>query len=125
MRYPPARRIDAKHPIRDPSGLAEQILGIADTLTQILEHAAAQRLPVPPSVSNSVHELRGWAARLHHPGGTRAAAVDATRIIAYLRGLPDQQLLALLADLPWARLDALLDAIELTEHASSRVGKHP
>ncbi len=60
MRYPPARRIDAKHPIRDPSGLAEQILGIADTLTQILEHAAAQRLPVPPSVSNSVHELRGW-----------------------------------------------------------------
>jgi len=51
--------------------------------------------------------------------------VDATRIIAYLRGLPDQQLLALLADLPWARLDALLDAIELTEHASSRVGKHP
>jgi hypothetical protein len=44
MRYPPARRIDAKHPIRDPSGLAEQILGIADTLTLLPvtgnEHAA-------------------------------------------------------------------------------------
>jgi hypothetical protein len=31
-------------------------------------------------------------------------------VLAYLRGLPDQQLLALLADLPWARLDTLLDA---------------
>jgi hypothetical protein len=67
-------------------------------------------------ISNCVHDLRGWAHRIDqgstiHP----PAAVDATRVIAYLRGLPDQQLLALLADLPWARLDNLLDAVNATQ----------
>lgn len=56
MRRALARRIDAKHPIRDPSGLAEQILGIADTLTQILEHAAALDRPIPPPIGNVVHD---------------------------------------------------------------------
>jgi hypothetical protein len=41
----------------------------------------------------------------------RPTTIDATSLLAYIRGLPDQQLLALLADLPWARLDALLDAV--------------
>ena len=49
----------------------------------------------------------------------RPVAVDAIRMIAYIRGLPDQQLLAVLADLPWARLDALLDAISLTDRRSA------
>jgi hypothetical protein len=93
--------------------LAEQIAGIADTLTQVLGEAATRNLAVPPPISNSVHDLRGWAFRIEQRTATAPAAVDATRLLAYLRGLPDQQLLALLADLPWARLDALLDAVNL------------
>jgi len=93
--------------------LAGQIAGIADTLTQVLGEAATRNLAVPPPISNSVHDLRGWAFRIEQGTATAPAAVDATRLLAYLRDLPDQQLLALLADLPWARLDALLDAVNL------------
>ena len=96
-------------PASGPGRLAEQILALADTLAQVLDRAATQRLPVPSPVSNAVHDLRGWAARLHHPGSARPTGANAARMIAYIRGLPDHQLLALLADLPWARLDALLD----------------
>jgi hypothetical protein len=96
-----------------PPSLAGQIAGIADTLTQLLGEAATRNLAVPPPISNSVHELRGWAFRIEQGTATHAAAVDATRLLAYLRGLPDQQLLALLADLPWTRLDVLLDAVNL------------
>src|SRR6266511_1094596 len=67
--------------------------------------AGQQRRPPRPG---------GWAARVEHGGSTRPASVDATRVLAYLRGLSDQQLLALLAELPWTRLDALLDAVEVT-----------
>lgn len=110
MRRTIARLSGATGPVSSPGSLAEQLLGIADTITQVLDHAAAQRLAIPPPVVNSVHQLRGWANRIGHGAGGGPAAVDATRLLAYLRGLPDQQLLALLADLPWARLDALLDA---------------
>lgn len=94
-----------------PGALAEQLLALADTLTQLLNQATARRLAIPPPVSNSVHDLRGWAARINHtPTAAGPLAIDAARLLAYLRGLPDQQLLALLTDLPWARLDTLLDA---------------
>lgn len=111
MRRTIARRSGTTDPASGPGALAEQLLTLADTLTQLLNHAATHRLAIPPSVSNSVHDLRGWAARINHAPTAGPAAVDATRLLAYLRGLPDQQLLALLADLPWARLDALLDAV--------------
>jgi hypothetical protein len=55
----------------------------------------------------------------------RPTTIDATSLLAYIRGLPDQQLLALLADLPWARLDALLDAVQVSGQASSRWGQTP
>jgi hypothetical protein len=90
--------------------LAEHMVRIADTLAHAIGHAARLDLPIPPPIGNAVHDLRGWAARLHHPGSARPAGANAARIIAYIRGLPDHQLLALLADLPWARLDTLLDA---------------
>jgi hypothetical protein len=110
MRRTIARLAGATDPASRPSGLADQLLGIADKLSQLLDHAATQRLAIPPPVVNSVHELRGWAYRIGYGAAGGPAAVDATRLLAYLRGLPDQQLLALLADLPWARLDALMDA---------------
>jgi hypothetical protein len=52
----------------------------------------------------------------------RPTAVDATRLLAHIRSLPDRQLLALLADLPWPRLDALLDAINEPPPVSARAG---
>jgi hypothetical protein len=106
--------LGANQPTGSLDRLADQILGIADRLTQILDQAATRSLAIPPSISNSVHDLRGWAYRIGQGTAARPAAVDATRLLAYLRGLPDQQLLALLADLPWARLDTLLDAVNTT-----------
>jgi hypothetical protein len=114
MRRMIARLAGATGPASGPGSLAEQLLGIADKLSQLLDHAAAQRLAIPPAVVNSVHELRGWAYLIGHGAAGGPADVDATRLLTYLRGLPDQQLLALLADLPWARLDALLDAANTT-----------
>jgi hypothetical protein len=102
-----------------PSSLAGQITGLADALVGVLDQATRRGLLVPPVISNSVHDLRGWAARVDQATTfTRPAAVDATRLLGYLRGLPDQQLLALLADLPWARLDTLLDAVSLHQPPS-------
>src|SRR6266511_2351366 len=109
------RRQEANQPTGGLDHIAQQILGIADTLTQILDQAAARSLAIPPSISNSVHDLRGWAHRINQgTAATRPAVVDATRVLVYLRGLPDHQVMALLADLPWARLDALLDAVNAT-----------
>lgn len=115
MRRVRARRQEANQPTGGLDHIAQQILGIADTLTQILDQAAARSLAIPPSISNSVHDLRGWAHRINQgTAATRPAVVDATRVLVYLRGLPDHQVMALLADLPWARLDALLDAVNAT-----------
>jgi hypothetical protein len=93
--------------------LAVQVATIADSLAGTVSSAAELDLAVPPPVSNAVHDLRGWAARVENGGSARPASVDASRVLAYLRDLPDQQLLALLADLPWSRLDALLDAVDV------------
>jgi hypothetical protein len=90
--------------------LAAHMVTIADTLAHAVGHAAMLNVAIPPPIGNAIHDLRGWAARLHHPGSARSAGANAARMIAYIRSLPDHQLLALLADLPWARLDALLDA---------------
>jgi hypothetical protein len=97
-----------------PGSLARQLASLADTLTDLLNQAAGRGLAIPPPISNSVHDLRGWAYRLDQGTATRPAAVDATHVLAYLRGLTDPQLLALIADLPWARLDTLLDAVNTT-----------
>lgn len=105
------RSLEAKRPPGGLDGFAEHIIAIADSLIELLDEAASRKLMVPPPISNSVHDLRGWAARVSQGTLIRPTAVDATRLLAYLRGLPDHQLLALLADLPWARLDALLDAV--------------
>lgn len=113
------RRPQAHQPIADRGHLAQQSLGLADALTHLLRDAAALHLPTPPAVANTVHDLRGWACRISDGTAAGPVAVDTTRIIAYLRGLPDQQLLALLADLPWSRLDALLDAVQMPEQPSS------
>jgi hypothetical protein len=105
-------RLTGTRGLTGPGSLAAQIAGLADALANVLDQAGTRSLVAPPAITNTVHELRGWAARVHQ-GTTfnRPAAVDTTRLLAYLRGLPDQQLLALLTDLPWARLDTLLDAV--------------
>ncbi len=108
-----------------PGSLAAQIVGLADALVEVLDQAAARSLLVPPAITNGVHELRGWAVRVDQGTAARPAAVDATRLLAYLRGLPDQQLLALLADLPWARLDMLLDAVSLHQPPSLTGSQRP
>jgi hypothetical protein len=107
------RDIPLDNPFLRRRALAAQVATIANSLAGTVSNAAELDLPVPPPVSNAVHDLRGWAARVESGGSARPASVDATQLIAYLRGLPDQQLLALLADLPWSRLDALLDAVEV------------
>jgi hypothetical protein len=109
----------------DRSGLGQRITVIADDLAAVVSEAADLRLAVPTPVTNAVLDLRGWSARVVHKSTTQATTVDATRLLAYIRTLPDRQLLALLADLPWPRLDALLDAIGVAAEASSGVGKHP
>jgi hypothetical protein len=120
-----ARRAGTTGPASGPGSLAEQLLAVADTLTQLLERAAALDLAIPPPIANTVHDLRGWAARISYGTATGAGVVDTTRVLAYLRGLPDQQLLAVLADLPWSRLDALLDAVQVHGPASSRWRQPP
>ncbi|HZD37813.1 MAG TPA: hypothetical protein VE664_04160 [Actinomycetes bacterium] len=105
--------IPLDNPFLRRRALAARVMTIANSLAGTVSSAAELDLTVPPPVSNAVHDLRGWAVRVENGGGARPASVDATRVIAYLRGLPDQQLLALLAELPWSRLDALLDAVEV------------
>jgi hypothetical protein len=107
------RDIPLDNPFLRRRALAAQVVTIANSLAGTVSSAAELDLAVPPPVSNAVHDLRGWAVRVESGGNARPASVDATRVIAYLRDLPDQQLLALLADLPWSRLDALLDAVEV------------
>jgi hypothetical protein len=111
---PNRRNISLDNPFLRRRALAAQLVTIADSLAGTVSSATELDLAVPPPVSNAVHDLRGWAARVSSGGSTRPATVDATRVLAYLRDLPDQQLLALLADLPWSRLDALLDAVDVT-----------
>jgi hypothetical protein len=119
MRNKPNRRdIPLDNPLLRRRALAAQVVTIADSLAGTVSSAAELDLVVPPPVSNAVHDLRGWAVRVENGGGPRSATVDAARVLAYLRGLSDQQLLALLTDLPWSRLDALLDAVEVTPPSS-------
>lgn len=121
MRSKPTRgNIPLDNPLLRRRALAAQVVTIANSLAGTVSSAAELDLAVPPPVSNAVHHLRGWAVRVENGGSTRPASVDATRVLAYLRDLPDQQLLALLADLPWSRLDALLDAVEI--RATGRPG---
>jgi hypothetical protein len=110
---PNRRDIALDNPFLRRRALAAQVATIANSLAGTVSSAAELNLAVPPPVSNAVHDLRGWAARVENGASARPASVDATRLVAYLRDLPDQQLLALLADLPWSRLDALLDAVEV------------
>jgi hypothetical protein len=93
------------------SGLAERIATLANDLAAVIDDAAELRLLAPTPITNGVLDLRAWSARLFDNSTPRPTTVDATRLLAYVRELPDRQLLALLADLPWPRLDALLDAI--------------
>jgi hypothetical protein len=125
MRRAVARLTGTRGLLAGPGSLAAQIASLADALVDVLEQAATRSLVAPRSVSNTVHELRGWAFRVDQGTASRPAAVDATRLLAYLRGLPDQQLLALLADLPWARLDALLDATAQPNHKPPDLSSTP
>jgi mRNA-degrading endonuclease toxin of MazEF toxin-antitoxin module len=104
------------------SGLAERITGIADDLAGLIDDADQLRLAAPTPVTNAVLDLRAWSVRVFDHPATRPTTIDATGLLAYIRTLPDRQLLALLADLPWARLDALLDAVQVSDHASSGGG---
>jgi hypothetical protein len=104
--------------------LAAKVVSIANSLAGTVSSAAELDLAVPPPVSNAIHDLRGWAVRVENGGSARPASVDATRVLAYLRDLPDQQVLALLAELPWSRMDALLDAVEVMRPAE-RPGSLP
>jgi len=114
MRRAVARLTGASGLVAGPGSLAAQVAGLADSLTDVLNQAVARSLVVPPPISNCVHDLRGWACRIDQGMAGQPAAVDAARVLAYLRSLPDHQLLALLADLPWGRLDVLLDAVNAT-----------
>jgi hypothetical protein len=114
MRRTVARLLEGKPPIATSDTFADRISGIADSLTQLLSEAATRNLMTPPPISNSVHDLRGWAACIRQGSAVRPTVVDATRLLAYLRGLSDHQLLALLAELPWSRLDVLLDTVNTT-----------
>jgi hypothetical protein len=115
MRRAVARLTGASGLLAGPGSLAAQVAGLADSLSQVLGEAASLGMVVPPPISNSVHDLRGWACRIDQGMAGQPVAVDAARLLGYLRGLPDHQLLALLADLPWARLDVLLDAVNATK----------
>jgi hypothetical protein len=115
---PNRRDIHLDNPLLRRRALAAQVVTLADSLAGTVSSATELNLVVPPPVSNAVHDLRGWAARVQEGGNGRPASVDATRLLAYLRDLPDQQLLALLADLPWSRLDALLDAVNVARPPS-------
>jgi hypothetical protein len=105
-------------------GLAVRIATLANDLAAVIDDAAELRLAAPTPITNAVLDLRAWAARVFDHSTIRPTAVDSTRLLAYLRALPDRQLLALLADLPWPRLDALLDAIN-EPPATDRIPVHP
>jgi hypothetical protein len=92
-------------------GLAARITALADDLASVIDDAADLRLVAPTAVTNTVLDLRAWSVRVLDDHTTRPTAVDATRLLAHVRALPDRQLLALLGDLPWSRLDTLLDAV--------------
>ncbi len=110
MRADP-RRARRQGQSRNPrADLIAEIGSTADALASVLAVAATLDLAAPPAVANAIHDLRGWAARLQHAPTRPPTQVNAARLIAYLRNLPDEQLLALVADLPWNRLDTLLDA---------------
>jgi hypothetical protein len=106
-------------------GLAGRIATLADDLAAVINEADQLRLAAPTPVTNAVMDLRGWSVRVFDHHATRPTTIDATGLLAYIRSLPDRQLLALLADLPWARLDALLDAVQVSGQASSRWGQTP
>jgi hypothetical protein len=103
------RDIPLDSPFVRRRALAARVVIIADSLDGAVATAVELDLVVPPPIGNLVLDLRGWAARLED-GGDRSSSVDATRVLAYLRSMPDHQLLALVADLQWSRLDTLLDA---------------
>jgi hypothetical protein len=104
------------------SGLADRIATLADDLAAVINEADQLRLVAPTPVTNAVLDLRAWSVRLFDQHATRPTTIDATGLLAYIRTLPDRQLLALLADLPWSRLDALLDAVAAAEPTSSGGG---
>jgi hypothetical protein len=106
------------------SSLAERIATLADDLAAVIDDAAELRLMAPTPVTNAVLDLRAWSTRVLDDSTNRPTAVDATRLLAYVRTLADRQLLALLADLPWPRLDVLLDAIN-EPPTSERLVVHP
>jgi hypothetical protein len=90
MRGAVARLTGTRTLAAGPGSLAGQITGLVDALVGVLDQAASRDLVVPPAITNSVHELRGWAVRVDQGTTvTQPAAVDATRLLAYLRGLPD------------------------------------
>ena len=118
MRRAVARLLSTGEATPGADTLADQLLGVADSLDRTLKQAASRDLAIPPAITNSIHDLRGWAYRITQHTTTATVVVDANRLLRYLRGLPDHQLLALLADLPWARLDVLLDAVNATPSQS-------
>jgi hypothetical protein len=106
------RDIPLDSPFVRRRALAARVVSIADSLDGVVATAVELDLVVPPPIGNLVLDLHSWAARVEDGGGTRSASADATRVLALLRSMPDHQLLALLADLPWSRVDTLLDAAE-------------
>jgi hypothetical protein len=92
------------------AALTDEIATVANALVAVISDAVDLHLAVPPTITNAILDLRGWAARVRDDS-SRPTTIDATHLLAYLRELPDTQLLALLADLPWGRMDTLLDAI--------------
>lgn len=120
-------RQSSSRPAQAPhNSLADRIAALADKLAAVIEDAHQLRFPAPTPVSNAVLDLRAWAAHVVDKNATRPTTVDGTALVAYVRALPDRQFLALLADLPWARLDALLDAVQVSDQVtSSRWGQTP
>lgn len=106
------RDIPLDSPFVRRRALAARVVTIAESLDGVVATAVELDLLVPPPIGNLVLDLRGWAARVEDGGGTRPASADATHALALLRSMPDHQLLALLADLPWSRVDTLLDVAE-------------
>jgi hypothetical protein len=112
------RDIPLDSPFVRRRALAARVVTIADSLAGVVATAVELDLVVPPPIANLVLDLRGWAARVEDGDSARSSSVDATHILAYLRSMPDHQLLALLADLPWSRVDTLLDAADVPRAAS-------
>jgi hypothetical protein len=112
------RDIPLDSPFVRRRALAARVVTIADSLAGVVSAAAELGLVVPAPIGNLVLDLRGWAARVEDGDSARSSSVDATHLLAYLRSMPDQELLALLADLPWSRVDTLLDAADAAGTAS-------